>query len=1101
MSIAELTPEQNAAVTGRGGPMLVNAGAGTGKTHVLIERVMGFILEGCSVTELPLITYTRAAAGEMRERLCRRLEAERAACPPEDTWRAEHLREQLLLARVAFMGTLHSFCLELYREFGAARSLPQGLATADEARCAMLKERALERLLEELYAGEGYGQLIDLGLDMRGDERLGQFILKAYDKSRAFPDKDEWHRRCKDAFVTKRWSGALRDWAAEKLAAWANLLEKTAGAITDIVLRHNYEEALLADAACARELQAAAKQSRKALRAALGAFSPATAGRRKGAADGPEKELVKKTREKWKDFVRETLRDRVFALPLGTAKDCAGKAMPAAAALLRAVGRFDELYSAEKLSRMLMDYQDQEDFALTILEDEETAALVSARYAQVFVDEYQDINRRQDKIVSLISGGGRNVFYVGDLRQSIYRFRMAEPNIFRERRESLPRQGGAVINLCRNYRSEPAIIHAVNHVFSRLMDRASCETDYGEPLVPCEPGPGVEWLMTEYSGFEEEDGLAAEREARSVARRLRELVNTGEFAPGDCAILLRSAKDKTPYYSAALAREGLDTVTSGDEVSRTRAALAAFLAIADNPRQDVPLLAVLQSPVYAFTASELAQLRLHSPGGSLFDCLCLSESEKSARFLAHLEELRFLAPELPVWKLVSRIAALTELDTLYGEDAREETARFERLCRSCGTDLPGFLRRYARGGFDDALPPSRKNAVRFMTIHGAKGLEFPLVVLADLKKKFNLDDTRPHALTHAEAGIGLWHNDGLSRYPTPPHHVAAQRIEWETKAEELRLLYVGMTRAKKRLILSHVEECPANSHAKALLWAAGFPAPPPQDAACFADWLLAAFDNVNWSVSFPKDEPPAVPEAEPLRDERPAPARVTLPPRPEFSLPAKLTATELHGRYPDDEAAEDTPSRPPQAQDFPLPRLGRFPRPLSAAQRGSAMHLCMQLLPFRAMDSQTVRAEINALASRRLLTPAQAKAADEGAIAAFFASPLGQRALGASKLYRECKFSLLRPAGELLALTEEVHGEILLQGVVDCFFRDDAGWALIDYKTSAYENPREHLAQLQAYASAVAAMTGAREVEQYLYYFRTGKAVRLSPSANPRRLY
>lgn len=1082
-----MTRQQLWAAQTRQMPVLVSAGAGAGKTGVIVERVTGYLLEGRDITEFLLITYTRAAAGEMRERLLARLESELAANPGN-----AHLRSQAAASRGAFIGTLHAFCLELYHEFGAAFGLPQGLTTADDARVALMSRRALDKLMEEIYAG-GYEELLAMGLDMRGDERVERLVTDAYEKMRVFPDADEWKRRCAEGFKRKNWEKALGVWVRKQTRLRARELRRTAGAITDEALKANYAEALMADAENALRLRRAAAFGWDKLREAIFATEHQSAGRRKGALNDAEKEAVQDTRKRWKDFTNK-LGD-IYAMSAEEAESYTKATVPAARQLLKAAKRYGRLYSQEKLSRRQMDFRDQEEFALRLLREERVAATVRNRYAEVLVDEYQDINRRQDEIVNLLTGGGRNAFYVGDLRQSIYRFQMAEPSIFKEKYEKLPLRGGTVINLSHNFRSCPAILNAVNCVFGKIMDKDSSEVGYARPLlagVEGETGPDVEWLMT---GGGPEDGFEAScaREAESVARRLRELTRGGEYRPEDCAVLLRAPRGKAAFYRDALKAEGLGAVCGDGARAAARQTMRAFLTVIDNPTQDMPLIAVLRSPVYAFTPSELASLRAVSPG-SLYDCVRAHGGEKAGRFLADMAQWRFLAPEIPVWKLAARIDAQTGMRDMYA-DGESELARFGALIRSSNApDLPSFLRWLEAGRESDEPPGAPPGAVRIMSVHAAKGLEFPLVVVADLGKRFNLTDSRARVLAHAEKGLGLTGTNGVSHFPTPPYHALSRQIEWETKAEELRLLYVAMTRAKRKLILSHAEKSPAARLGKAALRKAGFPPPSPQSGLCWADWPGVMLDSeeriarvhiVDAGARESEDAPAPPP--------RPAaPPRRALPPSPISALPSKMTYSEMKGRYRDAEALEDTRAGDGGDYDFPLPSLSDGDPGAAAAQRGTAMHACMQHIPFRAMTASQARAEIDALAKNGLITPAQAREADESAIAGFFASVPGRRALAAPELYRETKFSLLRRADTLLPREAAgVDDEILLQGVIDCFFRDGGGWAVLDFKDTRRADAEAHRRQLEIYAEAVEAMTGAREPEMWVYFFRAGKAVKL----------
>lgn len=1104
----ELTPNQSAAVELRNGPALVSAAAGAGKTRVLVERLMGWLTADPprNIDEFLLITYTRAAAGEMRERILKDLRGHLGHNP-------QHLMKQTALAHTAWICTLHSYCLEIYREHHAAAGLPPELRMGDETELELLRAQTLEAVLDELFEqpeDAGFAALAAMGVTRRGDRRLGTLVRSVWEKSRAYAD-EHWEARCLDTARREIWEPALLESAKTGLALWAERLRALCETIPpDETKRVRNLETLESDV---RELCDAAAQGWEPLRAALAALKLPPVRQKR---DQDPVEVWVQTLRKRLESLQETFYD--------SAKDGAEDAeatLPAAQALLDAARRFDARYQTEKQSRRLMDYHDLERYALKILSDghggpSDAARKLSARFTEILVDEYQDINPAQDRIVSLLSCGGQNVFYVGDARQSIYRFQNAEPRLFMgkyERFTPFPERRaneGVKLLLPDNFRSRAEILEAVNHVCSRLMAPGSGEIVF-EPLRGgsgrgAELPAGVEWLVTDITRDGDEDrenALAAE--ARTVAARLREMIDAGEAQAEDCVILLRSPRTRAKYYRKALAALGIESRERADGADWLRAsellALIAMLSTADNPLQDIPLIAMLRAPGYGFTSGDLALLRAEGPkGGALYECLRASTREKAKRALSDLYEWRVLASEWPVWRLAARMASHGELERLTGGEAERRLDAFIELARSApeGLSLPGFLRwlNALREGKPPVSPASGGHgAVRVMSIHASKGLEFPVVVLAALHTSFNLRDASEPALAH-DSGLAMLRHEAWAEYPTPPYRMIAEQMVWQQKAEEQRLLYVAMTRAERRLILSHAEGHPD-------LWRqrfmAGWDGPVEglaQEGDSFADWLTWAGDPQRWQVQVVKPEAaPDSPAPDSPTPNVPTPERFRYAHEKSVTLPSKMTFGELKGRRLDLEVREDAPV-PPAPLIYTRPRFGAENREkvgLTASERGSAAHWVLRWAqPERCVTPKGAQAELERVS--QTLTQAQRAGLGADMLYRLATSPLGERIRRAEKVYRECKFSYLEDSVQLLGDAGEPGETILLQGVIDCFFKESDVWVVVDYKTDANPNPSEHAAQLAFYERAVSRITGG-PTEGYLYYLKTHEAVRVNAQA------
>ena len=851
-------------------------------------------------------------------------------------------------------------------------------------------------------------------------------------------------------------------------------------------------------------------------------------------------------------------------------------AAPSMLALLRLTERFSQRYQAEKVRRNAMDFSDQEHYAVTLLcgqDDEPTdlARQVSQRYQEIMVDEYQDTNEVQDCIFRAISRAGRNLFTVGDVKQSIYRFRLADPTIFMgkyrqfadaaDAEEGQPRR----MVLSRNFRSRGEVLEATNFVFSDIMSQEMGEMDYTDQeklyfgAAYYTPAAGRETELHVVSVEDTPDQALdrTEAEARFTARRIRQLldekfpVQAGEGAmrpvrPEDIVILMRSPRSRMQTFTRALAREGIPCGSGESEdffSTMEIAVTVSLLEIVDNPRQDVPLIGVLRSPLVGLSPNQLAAIRAVLPEGDYYDALCQDESDAAREFLTLLNELRQAAREMPADDLLWYIYDRCHVMAIFGamEDGAMRQARLtalydyaRQLVQSGKAGLFDFishLRQLLENGDAPTLGTAREaEGVQIMSIHRSKGLEFPVVILADLQRSFNRQDLNRPVLVHPELGLGTDRVDRERhiRYATISKEALALRLEREAKAEEMRILYVAMTRAREKLILI---DCRKGMEKKLrdLTAMTGIPVPPEAvaDADSPGEWVLlsllhttqaAALHGMagvrpevltqapdSWSIRLWHENGEASGTAVEDTEEAGVPQDFTEPDRAALdfvyphaavtTVPTKITATQLKGRELDQEVAggAGTVRRPSEPEK---PRFLQEIHGLSAAERGTAIHLVMQYLPMdTAAEEQSVAAQVQALEQRRLLTPAQAEAVDKRAVAAFLRSPLADRIRGAEQVWREYRFALLMPAERYAGGAEGE--EMLLQGVADCVFRKDGALTVVDFKTdrvTAEEAPARaeiYRGQLQAYSDALSRIMEMPVERRVLYFFQCGQEISL----------
>lgn len=1187
MGELKLTEQQHAAVFDRGGSLLVSAAAGSGKTKVLVERVFSYLTqERANVDDFLIITYTRAAAAELRARLASELAA-RVAETPED----RHLRRQMFRVYQADIKTVDGFCASLLREHihllepVDGRCLTPDFRVLDEAEAQLLRERALERTMETFYqdienGDEEAAQLAGTLGAGRDDRALTALVLELHSKIQSHPYPEKWLRAAAESWRQLPSSLADSDYGrtvmedtVRRALFWAGQLERAVAAMEDCepVYKANAAQ-FLAAAAELRRYEQASQEGWDA----MGRVQPVLqrAGTVKNGENDEAKAAAKAVREKYKK-AKEEMTAPYLVTEREHLEDLQAAA-PSMLALLRLTERFSQRYQAEKVRRNAMDFSDQEHYAVTLLcgqDDEPTdlARQVSQRYQEIMVDEYQDTNEVQDCIFRAISRAGRNLFTVGDVKQSIYRFRLADPTIFMgkyrqfadaaDAEEGQPRR----MVLSRNFRSRGEVLEATNFVFSDIMSQEMGEMDYTDQeklyfgAAYYTPAAGRETELHVVSVEDTPDQALdrTEAEARFTARRIRQLldekfpVQAGEGAmrpvrPEDIVILMRSPRSRMQTFTRALAREGIPCGSGESEdffSAMEIAVTVSLLEIVDNPRQDVPLIGVLRSPLVGLSPNQLAAIRAVLPEGDYYDALCQDESNAAREFLTLLNELRQAAREMPADDLLWYIYDRCHVMAIFGamEDGAMRQARLtalydyaRQLVQSGKAGLFDFishLRQLLENGDAPTLGTAQAaEGVQIMSIHRSKGLEFPVVILADLQRSFNRQDLNRPVLVHPELGLGTDRVDRERhiRYATISKEALALRLEREAKAEEMRILYVAMTRAREKLILI---DCRKGMEKKLrdLTAMTGIPVPPEAvaDADSPGEWVLlsllhttqaAALHGMagvrpealtqapdSWSIRLWHENGEASGTAVEDAEEAGVPQDFTEPDRAALdfvyphaavtTVPTKITATQLKGRELDQEVAEGagTVRRPSEPEK---PRFLQEIHGLSAAERGTAIHLVMQYLPMdTAAEEQSVAAQVQALEQRRLLTPAQAEAVDKRAIAAFLRSPLADRIRGAEQVWREYRFALLMPAERYAGGAEGE--EMLLQGVADCVFRKDGALTVVDFKTdrvTAEEAPARaeiYRGQLQAYSDALSRIMKMPVERRVLYFFQCGQEISL----------
>ncbi len=1162
------TPQQLDAITDRGHSLIVCAAAGSGKTAVLVERIVQLVKEGCPIEEMLVVTFTNAAAGEMRLRIGEALNRAAAERP--------ELSAQVLALSRASISTLHRFCGHLLRDHFQALGIDPAFRIGDEQECGVLSQQAME---DALYACYEVGSEAFMAADAcYTQEELSELALGVYRFMMTRPEPYRWLEeaidRCAADAQALADSTAVR-WLLEEIEELLARLHQEAKATLALCEGPDgpmhYADACRQDLALLEELSEAARRGYTALHTHMKDVELAKLGRKKKGDTCNEDiaETVKAQRDALKKALR-TLSEQVAVSLEEAALDMRMTHAPLAG-LAELVRTYEALYGAAKRQRGLLDFDDLEHGALRALEYPDVCSALRAQYRYVFIDEYQDSSAIQEAIVSRFARED-GLFLVGDVKQSIYRFRQAEPSLFLDKAARYDRDDMPLarrIDLQRNFRSRANVLAGVNAVFERIMrgDVTEIEYDEREALIPGletrEDDPPLElhviYKPEEMQDEDEEDSgqelAAIEREALIAAQRIRELVGTPFYdakAGGerplryrDMAVLMRVARGAATLAADVLASEGIPVYCDAGEgyfdMPEIRAVMGLLSAIA-NGAQDDALLCALRGPALGLSDDELARIRIYTPDAQtsyheavkryreeMDDAL----SEKLRAFEERLARWRLCARHQGVDRLIERIYAetgvLAKAGALPGGAARQANlnlliSRARAFMGAQGGSLTAFLRYAARlraGG--DAMSASAigesEDVVRIMTTHKSKGLEFPVVFVLGMGRKMSNRNKTARLLMHAQLGIGLPCIDTQlsSERDTLLRRAIRMLSEREQLSEEIRILYVAMTRARDRLIL--IGDCAAAQPSARwmrtgdgeaalgksairqmktgldmvcpTLYSCGAALTIPEERvmAGASHWRVFAHEGgAGKALTQRSDETVmrllAQLENTPLEDETLVHMLRFVPDDDRKAVRKKSVSAVIRDekRAADDEIHQ---------QDVEIMRLPRFmqEQAMTGAQIGTAFHRMMRMLDLDALRrTRDIAGEIAAQAGKMLedgvVTQAEAAAVPARMLTRFFASPLGVRLLASARVEREWAFTYRR---------EDAQGQAqLIQGVIDCCFVERGRWVLVDYKTdSPADVPavlRKHRDQLCLYAEALGTITGTPVEERLLYLVRSGSA-------------
>ena len=1257
----KFTEDQQRVIDLRNCNILVSAAAGSGKTAVLVERIVELVSgSGCDsaravdIDRLLIVTFTNAAAAQMRERITKAL-SDRVEAEPDN----EHIKKQLMLIHNAKIMTIHSFCLYLIKNHFNDIGLDPDFRTADEGEIRLLKQEVLSELLEEQFAlgRQEFTDCVEYFAYDGREKRLEELIERLYTFSGSYPFPEKWLRQHRMDYHVETFEELVKtEWFAGMMQEISALLqeckeqEKAALKICEepdgpyfyaVALEQDQELIAGLEQELASVVQAAsepeqsvasaemdssvAKDAFEVLAARVQGISYARMAAKKDDSVSAEKrELVKAMRERVKSLLG-TLSEKYF---VSGPKQWLAECRQADAALCELVDLallFGERLTEKKREKNLLDFEDMEHLALQILlkEDEngqmvpsDTALEYREQFVEILIDEYQDSNLVQEFLLQSISGeddGRFNRFMVGDVKQSIYKFRLARPELFLEKFATYQKEDGNCVrvDLKQNFRSRHEVTDCVNDLFLQLMHRelGGVEYDADAALYPAAQFPEADGEAADARekdvalGSEEKQGSAVpvstaceasiarspyepelciaaisgekgedpkELEAKMIAGKIREIVGklpvrdseSGQLRPAryqDIVILLRTTSGWDETFKKILEENAIPvfvTSKTGYFAATEVQTVLNFLRVLNNPLQEIPLFGVLKSVLFGFGDAQLATLRALDETGKrcLYDCVKLAAGEgesgegsvgygsgsngadaslreKCCSFLSFLNRYREYAVYLPIHKLMEQF--LEETGYLYtvsalpgGVQRRINVemllTRAESFEKTSYSGLFHFIRymeqleKYDIDYGETGASDENADVVRIMSIHKSKGLEFPVCFVSGLSKRFNRQDSVAPVLMDMDLGLAIDWVDPTARirHTTLKKNVLARKLNADSMGEELRVLYVALTRAEEKLILTGTCKEDKLPREDAAQGAYGYSALRLQEASSYYDLVLPAWQSVGRRLQICTQE--ELLQAELVRaslgynsrqklfeeaGKEPEAAELALCERLQkpyahenlAGLFVKTTVSELKKEGMQEEAAEGLELFP---EEEVVPYLPQFVREqeetVSGTTRGSAYHRLLEIFPFERQETWTaakIRTVIEECKTDRRLSEEYAAAINVYKIRAFLQTPLAARmakAARSNRLHREQPFVLGLSANRLNTDFPEDE-TVLIQGIIDVYLEEEDGIVLADYKTDLVKDPKElilrYRVQLDYYEEALVRLTGKCVKEKLIYSF------------------
>lgn len=1196
------TEQQQQVIDLRDRDLLVSAAAGSGKTAVLVERIIQKVLDPehpVDIDHLLVVTFTKAAAAEMRERVAKAIEARM-----DEEKDNAYLNRQYTLVHHAQITTIDSFCLYVVKNYFQCIDLEPGFRVGDPGELSLLLEDVLADVLERWYetADPEFVAFADNYASAKNDTNVAQMVRRLYEYSTSYPWPEEWLGQIAGIYepqaLTAETLSDPKSWLQELM----RYLHAVIGGERDrlrlarrLCLEPDGPDMYLDNIEHVLEQMDGVDEitDYDELGLAIAKLDFGRLGVRRGFdGDKAAQELVKTLRSDARDELQK-LYKKFFTLPLSAQLEDLSYTGRSVRVLSQLTLDFAHAYRKKKEELGLLDFSDIEHMALRILVDEETkeptavAREFRAQFEEVMIDEYQDSNYVQEAILGAVAGGGgrRNRFMVGDVKQSIYRFRLARPELFMEKYDTFSTEDAPCRKICldRNFRSRPQVLDSVNDLFYRIMKRdvGGVEYDDAAALYPGADYPASAEadayktrILLADSGTEEleENGIdnARELEATMIAEEIRRVKETRLVSDGeggfrkvnysDIVILLRSPGSWGDELVEQLSARGIPShrmSQSGYFGTSEVQTVLSLCQVIDNPLQDIPLAAVSRSPFFDFSDEELANIRLTGEHAFFYDHVADyaehgSEQplqEKCARFVEILTGYRARARQTSVHDLLDEILResgylnyvralpagekrLANVEMLLQQAVSYERTSYKGLFSFIR--YMGQLQKYEVDFGEADVTLEHADVVRIMSIHKSKGLEFPIVFVSGLGRRFNKKDSTDAMILDSTYGVGLACVEGKKhrKRTTLLREMIAARIAGDNIGEELRVLYVALTRAKEQLILTGtLKDCE-----KALL---NYELQSEEDASyldrrgagCYLDWILPGayrhpehlsietYTAGEFSIMEQIEEAAVCLERDQLLvslepvdaklfEEIDGKLKSTYPYEEEVTLRTKISVSEIKHRNmilePGDEEAlawyakEETPE-----SYVPLFVRGEgvasADEPHQGALRGTAMHRMMECLDYGALQETFTREEVTrqlrTLEENGRITEAAAALVSTKKIWNYLQTELAKRIMQAHndhKLYREQPFVMGLPAQEA---DPALHSEelVLVQGIIDLYFEEPDGLVLLDYKTDSVKEAKQLLdryqTQMDLYARALSAATGKPVKQKLIYSFKLEEVI------------
>ena len=1180
------TTAQQQAIDSRGKNLLVSAAAGSGKTAVLVQRIIDIVLnEKVDVQNLLIVTFTNAAAAEMKERIQKKL-MDRMLENPEES---HYLIRQIQNLHRASISTMHSFCIDILRRNFHMLDLDPSFKIANNSMVSIMKTQAMDNLFDEKYEADDseFLSLVDTYGGTRDDKKLSDLIDKVYNFIQSQPYPLKWLEEEAECFditsldelQNSKWMRVIKDdirikldeayEASKKAIELCKLdggpLPYLAAIEDDMLILANLQNSLKVsfDDFCKELVEV--KHSR---------FSTISKKMKEDLdiALIDEVKAIRDTDIKASGIkaIQKSIKNISESFQLEDIKNL----YPIIKSLYKTVVRFDEIYSELKLSNSVLDFSDLEHYALRLLENESVRQDLKDKYIYIFFDEYQDSNIVQETIINAIKRED-NLFFVGDVKQSIYRFRLADPTLFIGKYHDYARSDGPInhrIDLSNNFRSRPAILEFINDIFETIMSEDLGEVNYDDSakLIPGMDFPQekdkVELVVLENHKIEEDEDLEnadmdnPELEAMYVATRIKELLGKEYFNPKakefqkisyrDIVILMRSPKSSISAFEEILKDDRIPCYVDYNASYYDVLEIKLFidlLKIVDNIHQDEPLLAVMNSSIGGFTLDEIIEIRIAYKYETIYQALLSyaddieSELSKKIRvFLDKIKTYRFQEKlqrlDEFLWYLMIETGYYSDLAAMPGGEMRQENlkALLDKAVEFQSNTTNGLFNflHYIdkllkdKGDTQEAKALSEsEDRVRIMSIHKSKGLEFPVVFVCGLSKGFNTQDFKQDIMLHNNLGIGPKYVDidkNVFRESLPKTAIKIQAKK-EMLSEELRILYVALTRAIDTLIMvgsvKNIETL-ANKVSKSkstnylmsqsnyLSWMliALYKHEDAGELRSYAEREVMENEQTFYKSSFKLS---LVAKHDLLKNSRKERQDIqdiesmlrNFETKGYEELNAKVTDLanqRFNYSYPYEDKTKQVSKTSAtmiaksliDAQKNPvflqtMPRFMQDVKTFSAAQKGTLIHFAMQSLNFNHVESiENIQGQLDMMLANELITDEEVKILDAKVFVDFFNSPLGKRMLASKDVKRENAFMLKKD-------------DIVISGVIDSYFEENGQWVLVDYKTdymlysSKNEKSEAYRPQLEIYKEALESSTNKKVKSGYIYLFDIQEAIEI----------